>query len=95
MRDVIKALSDYERLRWTARGISIFRKTDAAKLRAHHRDYGMTPEVGDEVLLDALRAGYAIGYKHGRTAGEKDAKEAALDFFGTVDADSMKQEDTI
>lgn len=65
MRDVIKAINDYEKLKWTQKGISAFYDRDAQKIQNHSDD-------NSSAILDALRAGYAIGYKAGMKASRKD-----------------------
>ena len=75
MRDVIKALSDYQKLRWTESGICIFGRRDAEKIRKNSGD-------GDPALIDALRAGYAIGFKQGKATGAQAMKEEMLRFYG-------------
>lgn len=75
MRNVIKALEDYQKLRWTESGICIFGQRDAEKIRSNSGE-------GNAALIDALRAGYAIGYKQGKTIGAKDTKAEMLRFYG-------------
>lgn len=75
MRNVIKALEDYQKLRWTESGICIFGKRDAEKIR---NNSGET----DTAIIDALRAGYAIGYKQGKTVGTRDTKAEMMRFYG-------------
>ena len=72
MRDVIRALEDYQKLRWTESGTCIFGHRDAEKIRKKiEEDFPFYDDkylysAINPMIIDALRAGYAIGYKRGK-----------------------------